>query len=313
MRAIVEGAIGPLRAQSRAMPAFSRRHLIVLALLTTVWGLNWPVLKIGVTGFPPLTFRVASLWLSLPVYALVLVQQGSSFVIERRYWRRMALLALFNMALWNALMILAIALLSSGRAAILCYTMPIFSAVIGQLAFHDRLSGRGWLGVAAAAAGVTLLLWNEMARFSGSASGVALMLGAAFSWALGTQLLRRSTLPVPLLALTFWMTLAGLVAITPLAWWLEHRQWHLPGMATTLAMAYNAVLALGFAQAAWFFLARTLPPIASTLSVMMIPVIGVFAGSGWLGEPLHWQDFTAMALILMAIASVLWPARAMTK
>ena len=45
----------------------------------------------------------------------------------------------------------------------------------------------------------------------------------------------------------------------------------------------------------------------------MIPVIGVFAGSAWLDEQLHWQDFTAMALILMAIASVLWPVRATAK
>src|SRR2546429_4787795 len=34
--------------------------------------------------------------------------------------------------------IIAIPMLSSGRAAILGYTMPIFSAVLGSLFFHDR-------------------------------------------------------------------------------------------------------------------------------------------------------------------------------
>ena len=36
-------------------------------LLTLIWGLNWPIMKIGVTGFPPLTFRTLSMWLGLPV------------------------------------------------------------------------------------------------------------------------------------------------------------------------------------------------------------------------------------------------------
>jgi len=42
----------------------------------------------------------------------------------------------------------------------------------------------------------------------------------------------------------------------------------------------------------------------------MIPGIGVFVGAWCLRETLHWQDCSAMALILLAIASVLWPARA---
>ena len=42
---------------------------------------------------------------------------------------------------------------------------------------------------------------------------------------------------------------------------------------------------------------------------MFIPVLGVVSGAVWLGEVLHWQDFAAMALMVVAIASVLWPSR----
>src|SRR5256885_5957326 len=65
------------------------------------------------------------------------------------------------MVLWNSLIIIAIPMLSSGRAAILGYTMPIFSAVLGSLFFHDRLAPRAWAGVAAALAGVLPLLWHQ--------------------------------------------------------------------------------------------------------------------------------------------------------
>ena len=33
------------------------RQLVLLVLLTLTWGINWPVMKIGVTEYPPLAFR----------------------------------------------------------------------------------------------------------------------------------------------------------------------------------------------------------------------------------------------------------------
>jgi drug/metabolite transporter (DMT)-like permease len=82
-----------------------------------------------------------------------------------------------------------------------------------------------------------------------------------------------------------------------------------PSSAVWWGVAYNAVLIFGYAHAAWFYLARSLPPVASTLSVMFIPVLGTFTGALWLGEVLHWQDWAAVVLMVVAIASVLWPAR----
>jgi drug/metabolite transporter (DMT)-like permease len=83
----------------------------------------------------------------------------------------------------------------------------------------------------------------------------------------------------------------------------------MPSSTSWGSILFNAVMIFGFAHAAWFYLARTLPPVASTLSVMFIPILGVFSGAWWLGEVLHWQDWTAVVLMVVAIASVLWPSR----
>lgn len=291
------------------MPALSPRQLVALILVTLIWGFNWPVMKLGVAGFPPLAFRAISLWLGLPVLAMALVLLKAPFAVPRAYWLPLAGLGIVNMVLWHAFSITAIPSLSSGRAAILGYTMPIFSAVLGALCFGHRLAPRAWAGVAAAAGGVLLLLWHELSQLGGRPVGVGLMLTAAACWALGTQLLRRSTLPLPVLTLSFWMTVQSAVVLSLLSLLLEHDRWHAPSAVGWGAIAFNAVLVLGFAQPAWFFLVRGLPPVASTLSVMMIPVLGVFSGAVWLGERLHWQDWAAVALMVLAIASVLWPER----
>jgi drug/metabolite transporter (DMT)-like permease len=284
-------------------------QLVLLVLLTIVWGINWPIMKVGVTGYPPLAFRAVSMWLGLPLLAAVLLVLKVPFDIPRRHWPQLLWLTATNMFVWHACIILAVGTLSSGRAAILGYTMPIFSAVIGAWFFAAPLPRRGWLGVGAAAVGVALLLWHELTHLAGRPVGVALALVAAAVWALGTQLLRRITIERPTLTLTFWMTALTAVVMTVLSALFECPRWALPGPDATFAIVFNAVLVFGFTQAAWLYLARGLPPVASTLSVMFIPVLGVFSGALWLREPVHWQDWAAVVLMVVAIASVLWPAR----
>ncbi len=292
------------------MPSFTPRQFVLLVLLTLAWGFNWPVMKLGVASYPPLGFRAISIWLGLPVLAVALVVMKVPFRVPRRDWPELLWLGATNMFVWHACIILAVKALSGGRAAILGYTMPVFSAVIGALLFSAALTRRAWLGVGACALGVGLLLWHELTDFAGRPGYVALALVAAATWARGTQLQRHTKIGLPTLTLSFWMTALTAVVMTVLSALFERDQWQWPGAVTWGAILYNAVLIFGFAHAAWFVLARSLPPVASTLSVMFIPVLGVFSGALWLGEQLFWQDWAAVGLMVVAIASVLWPSRA---
>jgi drug/metabolite transporter (DMT)-like permease len=300
------------------MQRLTPTQLWLLVGLTLAWGINWPIMKLGVgSGFPPLSFRALSMWIGIPVLALGLFVLKVPFTIPRgdaekpwKHWRELMILAVFNMFIWHGCIILAVTLLSSGRAAILGYTMPIFSAIVGAWFFADKLSARGWLGVGSAATGVLLLLTHEFGKLAGAPLGVLLALIAASTWALGTQLLRRTSIPVPTLAISFWMTVLTAFVMTALSIIFEQTRWRMPSPTEWFSILYNAVLIFGFAHATWFYLARSLPPVASTLSVMLIPILGVFSGAVWLGEKLYWQDWAAVALMVVAIGSVLWPKRA---
>ena len=294
------------------MQKLTARQLTNLVLLTLIWGFNWPVMKLGITDYPPLSFRTISMLAGLPLLALILVALKVPFALPRRHWPELVVLTVTNMLVWHVCMILALKHLSSGRAAILGYTMPIFSAVLGALVFSGVLSRRSWAGVGAAALGVTLLLWHELTALAGRPVGVLLALFAAAVWALGVQLVRRTKIDVPTLTLTFWITAGSTLGMSLLSVLFERHEWKWPSEPGWWTIAYNAVLIFGYANAAWFYLARTLPPIASTLSVMLIPVVGVFSGAVWLQDVLNWQDHAAVLLMVAAIASVLWPAKART-
>lgn len=291
------------------MTSLSRKDWILLILLTLCWGINWPVMKIGVRDFPPVSFRTISMIGGLPVIWLAARMQGASLAIPRSQLREVIKLAIPNMLVWHVFIILGVKMLSSGRAAILGYTMPVWALLSGLLFFGDRPTRAAWFGIGCALAGAVLLMSSEFATLAGNPLGSILALIAAAAWGFGTVLLKRSSIDMPTISLTFWMLSLAAIAMTLVSAVFESARWHLPDRATLLAMLYNAAIIFGFAHTVWFKLARTLPPIASSLSVMMIPVLGVFSGAWLLGETPHWPDYAAMALILVAMSTVLLKPR----
>lgn len=291
------------------MTQLSRKDLVLLALLTLFWGLNWPVMKIGVRDFPPLTFRTISMLGGLVVIWLAARAQGASLAIPAGARMTVIRLAIPNMLIWHSMIIIGVKLLSSGRAAILGYTMPAWAVLSGLIFFGDRISRSALVGIALAMSGALLLLSSEFSRLSGQPVGTVLALIAAAGWGFGTVLMKRTQLDMPTISLTFWMLSFTTVIMAMLALIFEYPAIRMPHPIEWAAIIYNSAIIFGFAHVVWFRLARILPPVASSLSVMFIPVLGTFSGAWILGEVPHWQDYVAMLLILGAMSTVLFKPR----
>lgn len=294
---------------SRPMTQLSRKDLVLLALLTLFWGLNWPVMKIGVREFPPLTFRTISMVGGLAVIWLAARAQGASLAVPAGARMTVIRLAIPNMLIWHSLIIIGVKLLSSGRAAILGYTMPAWAVLSGLIFFGDRISRSALVGIALAMSGALLLLSSEFSRLSGQPVGTVLALIAAAGWGFGTVLMKRTQLDMPTISLTFWMLSLTTTIMAILALIFEYPAMRMPNLIEWAAIIYNSAIIFGFAHVVWFRLARILPPVASSLSVMFIPVLGTFSGAWILGEVPHWQDYVAMLLILGAMSTVLFKPR----
>ncbi|WP_427311275.1 DMT family transporter [Cupriavidus sp. H39] len=284
--------------------SLDRRGLFLLVMLTLAWGINWPIMKVGVAHFPAMGFRLLCMAGGLVALGLALRLRGDSLAVPRREWATVFWLALPNMVVWHLFAICAVKMLSSGRAAILGYTMPIWAVVWGLVFFRERIGAWAWLGIGCALAGTVLLLSGEFAALTGSPAGTLLMLLAAAGWGFGTQLMKRTQTDVPIGAMTFWM-LAVTLPFLALGSLLLEDGWRMPTAVEWAAIAYNAVVVFAFCHLVWFRLARSLPPVVSSLSIMFIPVVGVFYGMWLLGEQPHWQDYAAIVLMFLALSSVM--------
>lgn len=279
------------------------RSFGLMAFLTLVWGMNWSVMKIGAMQLPPLWFRSLGLVMGTVLLGAMLVLRGTSLRLPRGAFRRVVALSLPNIMIWYSIVTVAITLLPAGRAAILGYTMPAWAALIGVVVYRERLEARTAIGMACAVAGVALMLSGDWNALVGHPLGVALMLIAALSWAWGTHALRRATLAMDTLALTFWMMLVACPVLLGASALFEGSRWRAPHGHEWWPIVYNGALVLALGNMIWFTIARTLAPTAAGLSSMLIPAVGLFSGMAVLGERPTWRDLAALVLVCMAVAS----------
>lgn len=286
-----------------------RRDLLALAALTLMWGVNWPMMKLSLRELTPLYFRAVTmscgaLWLWLFYH-----WRGVRMRPVGGEWRSVLTLGLPNMLGWHTVSILGVKELASGRAAILGFTMPIWTVLISVLFLGERLTGRVAVAAVSAALAIGLLSSVEFNALSGHPMGIVWMEIAAVLWAIGTLMMRRAQLTLPLEALTVWMMVLASACLWVIAFVTEPwPQWQFSD-SMWISLGYSIFINYGFAQIFWTTLARNLPPATSAMSVMAVPMVGILSATVIVGERPHWQDLAALVFVAAAIASVLLPAR----
>jgi drug/metabolite transporter (DMT)-like permease len=279
--------------------------LLGLVGLTLAWGLNWPIMKFSLRELTPLYFRAATMTGGSLLLLAWFTARGHDMRLPRGAWLALALLAAPNVLGWHLFSILGVQELASGRAAILGFTMPIWTAVLAVLFFGEPLTRRVAIGVACAAAAIALLVAHELVALAGRPLGIVWMQLAALSWAFGTIRMRRTRLALSTPAITVWMMLLSSAAFWLIApvfepwprWQFSAPMW--------VALAWGVAINYGIAQVVWFNLARTLPPTASAFSIMAVPVVGTVSAIAIVGEVPRWQDWAAALFVILAIASAL--------
>ena len=283
----------------------------LLGALTFAWGFNWTAMKLALAEVPPWTFRSLCLGLGSAVLFAALRLGGQRLAWPHGQWRRLWLLALLNISGWNMLVAFGLTMIASGRASILAYTMPVLSIPLSVWLLDERLTRAKLIGLLLGLAGLALLIGESFAAIGAAPLGTLLVLGAAASWALGAVLQKKYPVTLPAAPYTAWIMLLGGVPIFIGAALLEDLRalGHI-GPRAFLGTAYNVLIAFAFAHWAWIKLATSVSVTVFSLSIMVVPAVAVVSGIVFLGERPSVAELSALALVLVSLATVLMPARA---
>ncbi|HEX7491977.1 MAG TPA: DMT family transporter [Candidatus Limnocylindrales bacterium] len=290
-----------MTASFRSLPASPRiRPILLLLCLGLVWGIHWPVTKIGLRDLPPFTYGALRVATGLAVVVGVLAaRRGLSFP-DRRDFPVVASVGLGQMAFGIAAMNLALPLVAAGRSSILVYTMPLWVGLF-QLSSLRTGARQQVLGLLIGLSGIGLLLspqsidWGSQGQLAGS----AVLLASAAVWAATTIHLRQHEWHGTPFNLMPWQLIVALVPLAVLAVVIEGgRSIHWEPTAIA-AVIYSGPLATALAFWLTQSVSRSLSPLATTMGFLTVPVVGLVASWVMLGEPLTMLDF-AGALATMA-------------
>ncbi|MBX9345948.1 drug/metabolite exporter YedA [Chromobacterium vaccinii] len=283
---------------------FSRLAPLTLAAflaLYLVWGSTYLVIRIGVESWPPLLMAGIRFLLAGSLVLAYLAWKRAPWPNARQLGGA-ALLGVLMPAIGNGLVTVAEREVSSGVAALVIATVPLFTLLFARL-FGHKSRPLEWAGMALGVAGIALL--NLGSSLSASPRGAALLILASAGWALGSAWSKK--LPQPAGAMgSAWTMIFGGLALIASSFAVGERLAAWPGVEGWAALLYLTVFGSMIAYSAYLYLLKTVSAAAATSYAYVNPVIAVLLGAVFLGEHVGAHEMLAMVVIVTAVVLISW-------
>jgi drug/metabolite transporter (DMT)-like permease len=290
-----------------AAPAMSAQSWLLLLALATLWGGSFFFFKILAAALPPLTVVLARVGLGALMLNAWIVVRGGRMPRDMRLWRQFIVMGILNNVIPFALFVTAEREISSGLAAILNATTPMFTVLVAHgLTRDEKLTGERFAGVLAGFCGVAVLIGPQ--AFAGlghdSLASQIACLGAALSYAFAAIYGRRFRGLDPVKVATGQVSGSTLVLI-PLVLAID-RPWTLPmpGIAIWAAMIAIALLCTALAYILFFRILAQAGASNVALVTLLLPFAAMALGALFLGEQVPLRAVSGLVLIGLGFALI---------
>ncbi|MEK7439536.1 MAG: drug/metabolite exporter YedA [Chloroflexota bacterium] len=277
---------------------------IILALLSVylIWGSTYLAIKItvGEHDFPPLLMGGIRHLTAGGILFAFLRMRGEALP-NRSEWIGASVMGFFLLLGGNGGVVIAESdpLIGSGLAALVIATMPLWAALFSTL-FGHRLAWREWLGLLIGFSGIVLL--NLNGNLNWSTGAIALVI-AAMSWAFGSTISRKLTLPKGFMASAAQM-LAGGTIMTTVNFFVGSPMMRAPRWEAIVALAYLILFGSVIAYSGYVFLLKNVRPALATSYAYANPIVAVILGVLFAGEKVGAVEIVAMIVILIGVGIV---------
>lgn len=278
-----------------------RQDWALLVFLSVLWGGSFFFNGVALRELPPLTVAFVRVFLGSLCLLAVIGPLGGSLPRRAADWLPFAVMGLVNNVIPFSLFLIAQTIVSSGLAAVLNATTPLFAVLVMAAAGEERLTGRRIAGVLIGIGGVALL---RAPGLSGADQmlGIALCLAAALSYGFSGYWGRRALAGVAPLT-----SAAGqLISSTPMlavAAAVAERPWTLPmpGATTWAALAGLATLSTALGYILFFRILNRSGAVNVVLVTLLIPVTAILLGHFVLDEGLTLREVAGALVIGSAL------------
>jgi drug/metabolite transporter (DMT)-like permease len=268
------------------------RPLIVWVLLCGIWGSTWAFIKMGLRDLPPITFASTRFIIAVGLLLLITYLRRAKLPRTRREWHLLVTTGVLQFTINYGLIFWGENYISSGLAALLQATIPLFGLLIAHHYLPNepltfiRLSGVGIGLMGVAIIFSNQLTINDVWSVWGS---IAIIIGA-FAAAYSNVLLKSSDVKLDLSVLVAMQMLCGLMPLLILGLIKEGSPFYLHWTLTAiLSVLYLAFVGSVAAFMLYYWLVRHMDVTNTQLIALVTPAIAVLIGIIFLDEKLTWR------------------------
>jgi len=280
---------------------------IVWLILCGIWGSTWLFIKIGLRDLPPLTFAGLRFVLAAAILGSLILIRRARWPRTRSEWYLIAVSGFLQFTLNYGLVFWGEQYISSGLAAVLQSTFPLFGLLFAHLYLPtERLTTLKVVGVLLGILGVAVIFSDQLSIAGSMAllGSIALVLSAvfgsysnvlvkAYGGKIDPQILAAAQMVcgfVPLLA-------AGFASEgNPLRF-----RWT---VSAVLSLMYLVIVGSVIAFALYYWLVRNMDVTNTMLIALVTPVVAVILGMIVLHEQLNWRLVAGGACIILGLALI---------
>lgn len=289
------------------MKHIPRTAWLQLGLAVVLFGLTWPVMKIGLEAGSPVWLAAGRATLSATTSFLMLALLGRLRWPPRGEWPVILSVGMLQLTAFFALANLGVQSVPAGRSGVLAYTTMLWMVPLSLLV-GEKVRPRALAGVALGVAGVVVLA--DPIRFDWHDRGIVLghawLLLAGLSWALAMLHTRRHKWHTSPLDVLPWQMSVATVLLWTLSMVAEPHGHLDPGKwQLWAALLYIGAFAGPIGTWAAVSVTRALPPITASLGMLGVPLVGIVSAVLLLGEPITLPLLLGTALVLAGIAVVI--------
>ncbi|MBX8535433.1 EamA family transporter [Pseudomonas cichorii] len=280
-------------------------HLLLAILVTALWGLNFSVIKLGLTSVDP--FILAGLRFTLCALPAI-------FFIPKPdvAWRYIISYGLiFGIGLWGVVNLGIKSGLSAGIASLVLQFSAFFTMLLGAWVFKETISRYQLAGIGVALCGLLSIIF--ISDGSVTATGLVLVLFGAAAWSV-TYIINKKAKTRQVLAFLVWSSafspiplfvldyiVNGTSGYSALIHQIDHR-----AVLSILFQVYPNTL---FGYWVWNSLLKQYPVSTVAPLSLLVPIFGILGSVVIFDESLTPMKIVAVGLIVSGLAVGLYGQR----
>jgi drug/metabolite transporter (DMT)-like permease len=281
---------------------------VVFLLLCCIWGSTWMFIKLGLRDLPPLSFAAARFLLATIILSLIVAVRRTRLPSGRKEWTLLAQTGVLAFTFNYGLVFWGEQHISSGLAALLQATIPVFGMLIAHAYLPgERLNARRMAGALLGVAGVGVIFSNQLGAEGGRALwGSAAVVAGAMCVAYANVLVKARGARLDPSVLAAGQMACGFVPLACAGLLFEGNP---VGLRWTklavLSLLYLTLVGSVAAFMLFYWLVRRVDVTKTMLIALVTPLAAVLLGMIVLGEQLEWRTMAGGALIMSGIGLIM--------